>query len=249
MATKPTIKVGDIFITNEGCKVKVVEYFNVHKLLIEFQDDNQYKVFVTGRNLRVGEVKNPYYPSVYKVGYIGVGEYRAYINGKMSPVYRIWKAMLQRCYDLKFQESNQTYTGCTVCNEWHNFQVFAEWYTSQNNYNNGYHLDKDLLIDGNKVYSPQACTLVPQELNNLLWRSEKYCGDYPLGVSLDKRNGMFKAEMRFNNNRRFLGYFDKPEQASQAYQKAKKEYVKQKALEWQNRIDERLFNALMAKAA
>ena len=46
-----------------------------------------------------------------------------------------------------------------------------------------------------------------------------------------------------------LGFFNNVQEASNAYQKAKKEYVRQKALEWQDRIDERLFDALMAKAA
>jgi len=78
--------------------------------------------------------------------------------------------MLERCYDPKYQLKKPTYVGCTVCEEWLNYQVFAEWY--ENNYkeipNIKFQLDKDLMIKGNKVYSPKNCKLIPHYVNAFL---------------------------------------------------------------------------------
>lgn len=32
----------------------------------------------------------------------------------------------------------------------------------------GWHLDKDILLKGNKVYSPETCAFVPAKINSLL---------------------------------------------------------------------------------
>lgn len=72
--------------------------------------------------------------------------------------------MLNRCYNEKCQEKHPSYIECTVCDEWHNFQVFAKWH--EENYINGFHLDKDIRIKGNKTYSPSACSFVSQSDNS-----------------------------------------------------------------------------------
>ena len=82
------------------------------------------------------------------------------------PAYVCWENMLARCYDLKVQEKHPTYKGCTVCPEWHLFSNFRNWYFT--NYVSEWELDKDLLIDGNKIYSPETCRFVPKDLNVFL---------------------------------------------------------------------------------
>ena len=97
----------------------------------------------------------------FGVGVTGQGEYSHLvrkINGKHTKVYSVWHDMLGRCYNKKYQEKKPTYIGCTVCEEWHNFQNFAKWY-EENYYevnNEEMALDKDILIKGNKIYSPQT---------------------------------------------------------------------------------------------
>ena len=49
---------------------------------------------------------------------------------------------------------NKTYIGCTVCEEWHNYQNFAQWH-EEHYYevpNEIMCLDKDILIKGNKEH-------------------------------------------------------------------------------------------------
>ena len=248
MPKKLDINIGDIFTTNQGYKTQVIECKSYYEIRIVFLDNN-YQCTVRADHLRKGHVKNPFHRTNSGVGFIGVGKHLACINGVDTPIYKSWCNMLKRCYTKSYQSSRPTYQGCSVAEIWHNFQNFAEWYANQEHYEKGYHLDKDLLIDGNKVYSPETCVLAPVEINSLFTDHGSARGDYPLGVSFHKHIGKFSASVSINAKLKSLGYFDTVEQASQAYQVAKKANIKRMALEWQDRIDKRLFDALMAKAA
>ena len=84
--------------------------------------------------------------------------------------------MLERCYSQKTQEKHTTYKECSVSEEWYNFQNFAEWMDKNYNYETmqKWHLDKDILFKGNKIYSPERCAFVPQEIN-VLFLPVKIC--------------------------------------------------------------------------
>lgn len=179
---KERIKAGDLFRTNEGCDALVVEYIKSNNIIIEFQDKHRHEVRVEAAQLRNGQVSNPYYPSVLRKGYRGVGKYKGYVGNVMSKEYQIWSGMMLRCYSPDYHKRFPTYLDTTVCEEWLNFQVFAEWYTNHEFYGLDYHLDKDILVRGNKVYSPEKCTLVPVEINGLLIDSGSIRGDCPIGV-------------------------------------------------------------------
>ena len=90
------------------------------------------------------------------------------INGKkvITKPYNTWSSMLTRCYSENYHKLQPTYIGCSVCEEWHNFDVFCEWFAQ--NYKDGYQLDKDLLQQGNKMYSPKTCVFLTQRINSLL---------------------------------------------------------------------------------
>ena len=108
------------------------------------------------------------------------------INGKFIHSYLTWRSMLGRCYSHKTHNRQPTYIGCTVCDEWLYFSNFKKWY--DNNYIEGYHLDKDILVEGNKIYSPDTCRFVPRYINNLLNDRMNARGDLPLGVHEQKPN-------------------------------------------------------------
>ena len=91
----------------------------------------------------------------WNVGIIGEGIYVSRINSIRTKEYVAWDAMLQRCYDDKLHKRHPSYKDCTVCEEWLNFQNFAKWFNDNNI--DGCQLDKDLLIKGNKIYSPETC--------------------------------------------------------------------------------------------
>lgn len=187
----------------------------------------------------------PYQPSVYGVGYVGKGKFKAFENGDDTYEYKKWRGMLRRCYCAKSLEKYPTYKGCTVHPEWHNFQNFAKWLSSNKFGELGYELDKDLLSNGSKIYSKDTCSLVPMEINHLLVNSESQKGIMPIGVYYNEKANKYGSRIRINGKRKYLGFFDCQNKAHQAYVDAKKAYVKKTAIEWRDKIDIDVFNALM----
>lgn len=181
----------------------------------------------------------------YGIGYNSKGKHKATINGTTTPAYRAWYSMLRRAYCPKVQAKQPTYIGCSIDGEWHDFQDFADWFENHEYGNHGYQLDKDLLLPDNKIYAPDRCVFVPSQLNKLLNDYGNARGQYPQGVYFHKRDKKYKAQISINGEREYLGLFDTPQEAYQAYKIAKEANVKRMALEWQDRIADNIFQALM----
>lgn len=162
------------------------------------------------------------------VGYLGVGEHKAKVAGKMTKKYNTWHNMLRRCYSEKYHSLKPTYKDCLVDERWYNFQTFAKWY--EENYVEGYTLDKDILIKGNKVYSPETCCFVPIEINTLFVKGGKIRGLYPIGVRVigDK----FQSRLSISGKHTHLGTFSTPEEAFESYKVAKEHQIKKLAIEY-----------------
>ena len=151
--------------------------------------------------------------------------------------------MLERCYSPKLHAKEPTYIGCTVCPEWHYLSNFKRWF--DNNYVEGYHLDKDILVKGNKIYSPETCCFVPKEINFLLLNNKSRRGDFPIGVH--RKGDLFISQINKNGKRIQIGRFDTPEDAFLAYKKEKEQYVKQLAERYfkEGKIAEMVYLALL----
>ncbi len=120
--------------------------------------------------------------TVQGVGYLGDGIYKASVKGKKTQAYVIWCDILRRCYNEKRLKKYPTYKGCTVCDEWHNFQNFAEWfYENYPKDGNRYDLDKDIKFNGNKVYGPETCIFVSHEKNMVKAHAKSYKAIFPEG--------------------------------------------------------------------
>ena len=79
------------------------------------------------------------------------------------PYYDRWYGMIRRCYSERELSRFPTYKGCSVCEEWLTFSNFKSWMEQQDW--EGKHLDKDLLIYKNKVYSSETCVFVDYKVN------------------------------------------------------------------------------------
>lgn len=180
---------------------------------------------------------------------VGVNDYKGNIKYNHTHLlsYHTWEQMLKRCYSADYHKNRHTYKDCFVCEEWKRFSVFKEWFDK--NYIDDYCLDKDILVKGNKVYSPQTCCFVPNEINVLLCKSDAKRGLFPLGVSYTKRtNGVkYIAYLNRYGKREHLGTFCTPEEAFTAYKTAKEAHVKEMATRYykEGKITEKVYNALM----
>lgn len=157
----------------------------------------------------------------------------------MCPFYRVWSNMLQRCYHIKFLDNNLTYEDKEVCEEWHLFSNFKAWMEKQDW--KGKCLDKDLLLQGNKIYSPETCIFITQTLNNLLGDREAARKDCPIGTLWHSRNQNWNANIGIMSARKYLGVFNCKFKAHKAWQYAKIEAIQSAISEvTDNRLSESL---------
>ena len=145
---------------------------------------------------------------IYGIG-INDSDYKIqpHIEGKqvICKYYQTWKGMLSRCYDFKTQAKRPTYIGCTVCDEWLTFSNFKRWMETQDW--EGKCLDKDILVQRNKVYSPDTCIFVTDAINVLFTKRDAARGQYKLGVYFNRENGKFKSQCNINGKQKHLGYY------------------------------------------
>lgn len=157
------MKEGTIYDTSNFGKIEVVEYLGWDKVRVKFIETG-YEATTRASHVRSGAVKDPMKRTVYGVGFIGVGVHSSGtgVGGIHSKQHVIWHNMFKRCYGGDYP----SYSDCTVCDEWHNFQVFAEWYNNNLPLDgNKYDLDKDIKVKGNRVYHPDFCLFVSPFIN------------------------------------------------------------------------------------
>lgn len=168
-------RTGEINYNNFGSKMEIIRYDGCNGIDVYFPEYNWVYKNATYDNFKNGKIKCPYEPRAYGVGYIGEGKYKPLENEKPTRSYSTWQHMLMRCYSEEYQIKKPSYVDCSVCNEWHNFQNFAEWY-EENYYEisgEKMQLDKDILFKGNKIYSPDTCIFVPIKVNAVFKSSTK----------------------------------------------------------------------------
>lgn len=163
-----------------------------------------------------GRITYPYAKTVCRVGFIGEG---IYSNKSHKKVYTVWHSMLDRAYSKAYHEKQPTYKDASVCNEWHNFQVFAKW--MEENYISGYHLDKDLVIKGNKVYSPETCIFLPREINNFISSTKATNTSGCIGVTWYPLTNRWLVQIYINKVHKNLGYFLDKKEAEEVYTQAR----------------------------
>lgn len=178
------------------------------------------------------------------------GRYPAKANGKPTKEYSIWKLMLRRCTTTLW-ETFPSYTGVTCSENFKSYSFFYEWYhrqvgsTDKDCDGKSWHLDKDLLVKGNKVYSEDTCLFLPPKINTLLPKCDASRGEFPIGVDARKRDNKFRVRCSTESGSKFLGDFSTKEEAFNAYKYFKEGHIKSLAEKYKEQIDERAYQALL----
>lgn len=242
-------RTGEISYTKNGTPAKIIKYINCKKILVEFQDDFKYQYFTSYINFKNKRLTNPYERrSKNSAGYIGVGKFN---SKEHKEAYHKWASILQRCentdYATNIDKSIASYKNCSVCDEWLNFQNFAEWY-----YDNYYNceneplcIDKDILFHGNNIYSPQTCILIPRRLNLLFIKELKRRGNLLIGAQRKSRGDGFISTLSTSNGVKYIGTFNDEMSAFQAYKREKELYIKKVANEYKSKIPRHVYLAII----
>lgn len=222
-------RLGEIRNNNLGCPMKIIEYNSSRNIVVEFQDEYKEKVSTTYRNFQLGSVRNSYYPSVHGVGIVG-NKYPT-----QTKEYNTWRSMLGRCFNEELKRKNPTYKDVTCCKEWLWYDNFYEWLHNQENFekwliNERWCLDKDIIVKGNKIYSPETCCLVPHVVNTLFVFQNKDTG-YLVGVRKYRNKFIADGHQFGNNNSHHIGIYDTELEAFNAYKQCKENGIKKVAIE------------------
>ena len=234
-------KIGMMKPNSFGTNMKIIEVVSWQKVIIQFQDKYKYEKEIFFHNFNRGTVKNPYDPIIQGRGYLGVGGYKSRDErNKITNQYNAWSNML-RCYSEKHRYLFEAYPACEICDEWCDFQVFAKWF-DENFYNidGRLHVDKDVLVRNNKIYSPETCLLLPQRINMIFMEKTK-------STDKDLPNAIWRGvkEFKVAYNGKSLGVFKTLDDAIAAHDTAKRQHIKQVAEEYKNKISEKVYKALL----
>ena len=219
-------RIGVVIKNISGLQMKCIEYYNSSNISVEFE--NGYVVHnVQWGNFIRGRVKDKSITTTK--------------DGKLSKEYYTWIHMLDRCCNEKIKKQKPTYKDCICCDEWLSYENFYEWLHGQENFDiwsklSWSAIDKDILVKGNKIYSPETCCLVPINVNSLFVKQDINRGDLPIGVFM--RNGKYNAYCAnplLNKKAMLIGSYDNKEDAFLCYKHYKENLIKQIAdIEYNN---------------
>lgn len=190
-----------------------------------------------------------------KVYGVGVNDWKEkcdiIVDGKKTCIkeYKLWRAMLSRCYSEYTKQQRPTYIGVTCQESWLYMSQFISDVSKMVGYdkiNDGWVLDKDILFKSNKHYSVDTCCFVPAEINGCLTVRSLHRGALPIGVTHNGKRKVnpYIARCGYDGKRVTIGYYNTPEEAFEAYRTVKKIELKRLADKYKGEIDERVYQAL-----
>ncbi len=183
--------VGDRYMSKSFGEMEVISNGGSRNVGVRFLDTGNEVFNLQRGNVIRGSVKDVMIPTVEGVGYLGTNKHVT-----KHPSYHCWKHMIVRCYSENYHSNRESYKDCSVVPEWHNYCNFVKWFDS--NYREGYHLDKDLLVQGNRVYSPENCCFIPPEINTIIVEKNQVIDGCEGGVSKRRKKGSQEYNGRYN---------------------------------------------------
>ena len=237
-------KVGSVHSTNKYGDFIITKYVNASNVHIKFLNTG-YETVTLNSCILSGEIRDRYFPSVHGVGIVGEESSRD-SNGNKLKEYFLWNHMLTRCYGKKAKLKLPSYEDCTASTNFKYFPYFKDWCSKQIGFGNeGWQLDKDILVKGNKIYSEDTCCFVHAEINSVFIKCDRSRGEYPLGVNYHKAARKFVAQISYRKIKTHLGLYDTAEDAFKAYKKSKEKLIKSLADKYMDVLDPRVYKAMV----
>jgi len=226
MTEQNRLYVGKRLNTPDGV-VEIVAYNGCMSVKIKFIETG-YQITTQAGHILRGQVRDKLKPTVYGKDFSGDGPHK---GSKSSRAYKLWSDIFTRCYG----GGNLPYMGCSIDPQWYNFQEFAEWCAWQRGFELNWHLDKDILTPGNRIYSAQTCVFVPREMNNFYVNT-----DNAKGYSQTKSGGY---AVYVGN--KYLGVYQDEAAARLRYREGKRDKCRELLNKWSDNLDERVVVAML----
>ena len=235
------------YVNKHGDKVIIKHIQNSNNITIYFVD---YDFTKKCRERDLYSSKCPWSRSVYGVGYLGKDFYD-YKGIKNLKAYERWRNMLKRCY---FKcDNHKCYKKITVCEEWHDFSNFYQWYIENYYEIKGVTmtLDKDIKIKNSFIYSPKTCIFIPNTINQIFENCKREkCGkrnDLPLGVKWIKADNIYGCSCRVGNQEvEWLGRSHDVVELFNRYVKRKMEIITQEVEKYKDELPQEIINILLS---
>lgn len=230
---------GSLHPTRKWGDVEILNYSGRREVLVRFVNSGIVRE-TRAELIRQGIVEDTTVPSVFGIGFLGIGDYRP-AEHKKEHVH--WKGLLERSYCEKLVIKRPSYLEVYTDPMWHNFQNFAPWcHTQKGFYNKSWELDKDLLIKGNKVYSPKTCVFLPPKINNALVRGSRN-SELPIGVCYSGNSMGYRAYCS-DRGKTLSKRSESIEECFNWYKDTKESVIKSLADEYAHLLDEVAYEAL-----
>lgn len=228
---------GKRYLTNNSGYCTVIEYIQYKNVVVKFDDG--YIKRTTIKELKKGALSNPNVPTVLGFGFNDTKTNTIVLNR--------WHHMLKRVYSTNFKNKNPSYKNTKCHEDFHylsKFNSFVNSFKHKDYYlENGWEIDKDLLIKGNVEYSPMSCCFLPKEINGAITKQSN-TKDLPLGVYYRKSSKKYVSQVSLSGKKVTIGYFDNPEDAFLSFKKEKEKHLKLLAEKYKEYLIPEAYDAL-----
>ena len=227
-------RTGEVRFNTFGSEMIITEYRGCDDIDVYFPQYNHTVRKRGYRNFKKGAIRCPYEPRVCGVGYLGEGDYKSCINNVTTKEYECWLHIITRYYN---PNASRYKEGYTVCEEWHNFQNFAEWYNDNYYEVEGHEMVVSCgFLTNDKVITPDNTIFTPCAINTLRVRrglSRNY-NKYQVMITYTTLNKEQHIE--------YYGLYDTQEQAKLVYKKEKERIFRELADEYKEHIPSKLYD-------
>lgn len=164
--------------------------------------------------------------------------------------YNLLSNMKTRCYGENQRKQYSCYENCCICYEWlEDAKKFYNWadehyYTIDNLPDSNIQLDKDILVPGNLVYSPDTCMFIPDKMNLFFKSLNKKSVFLPPGVRKLK-NEKYQSEIGIEGKKKIIGIYNTVEEAQEAYKTEKIKECERIADYYKDMVPEKVTEAFL----
>ena len=239
-------RLGEMRKNSKGRNMTIIAYRNSNDIDVQFDngfivEHTQYQLFERGT------ITDPFYPSFYGVGYLGMRTVYTKSDAYAKP-HEVWASMLKRCYNENC-ERHPWYEDCVVDERWHNFATFLQWW-NENYYElpegmGRVELDKDFKNKHCRTYGPDTCLLIPQRINGAAPKRRTIDKEFPIGITYNKQKQKYHVRLTLYGKDTHIGNYNTFEEAFKVFKETKEGELKRLAELYKPYIPEEVYAAVV----